>query len=348
MTTITYQYRIKDSSIKDVLIPMSSEVNFVWNFCNDVIRKRWKESRFFTYESTLNLLTKGSSKELNINSQTIQATFQELLKQVKKRKLVRFRSRKRRLGWLPFNGQTFKFLGNYSTYNGHKIRYWFHRPLPQGAVVKTGSFSEDSLGHWFLNLVVTFPEYLEPTLTGEVGIDLGIKTIAALSTGEKFERGNISKLLENRLAKAQRKKLKRQEKKIHLKIKNKRKDWNHKLSFEIAEKYRRVFVGDVKPTDILTDFSKINRAVYDASWFELKTLLSYKVLRRQGVFKEVPEQKSNEICSFCLKERETKLTLDIREWICSSCNTLLDRDINAAKNHLRFGSETPILGCSAL
>jgi len=42
----------------------------------------------------------------------------------------------------------------------------------------------------------------------------------------------------------------------------------------------------------------------------LKQLLSYKVLRRQGVFLEVPEQKSNEICSHCLKERETKLTLD--------------------------------------
>ena len=35
-TTITYQYRIKDSSIKNVLIPMSGTVNFVWNFCNDV------------------------------------------------------------------------------------------------------------------------------------------------------------------------------------------------------------------------------------------------------------------------------------------------------------------------
>ena len=54
---------------------------------------------------------------------------------------------------------------------------------------------------------------------------------------------------------------------------------------------------------------------------------------------EVSEYKSNEICSRCLKEREQKLTLDIREWVCSNCNTLLDRDINAAINILRFGSE---------
>ena len=138
-TTITYQYRI---CIREVLIPLSSEVNFVWNFCNDIVRRRDKESRFFTNESDLNELTKGSSKLLNINSQSIQAIYQELLKQIKKRKLVRFRTRKKKLGWIPFKGQTFKFLGNYSTYNGYK--YWYHRPLPKDAVVKTGSISEDS------------------------------------------------------------------------------------------------------------------------------------------------------------------------------------------------------------
>ena len=95
-----YQYRIKDKSIREVLIPLSSEVNFVWNFCNDVARRRHKESRFFTNESDLNELTKGSSKLLNINSQSIQATCQELLKQIKKRKVVRFRTRKKKLGWI--------------------------------------------------------------------------------------------------------------------------------------------------------------------------------------------------------------------------------------------------------
>jgi len=108
-TTITYQYRIKDSSVKKVLIPMSSEVNFVWNFSNDVIKRRWKESRFYTDEKILGYLTKGSSKDLLINAQTIQATYQELLNQVKKRKKVRFRSRRRKLGWIPFKGQSFNF-----------------------------------------------------------------------------------------------------------------------------------------------------------------------------------------------------------------------------------------------
>ena len=42
MTTITYQYIIKVKSIREVLIPLSSEVNFLWNFCNEIVRRRYK------------------------------------------------------------------------------------------------------------------------------------------------------------------------------------------------------------------------------------------------------------------------------------------------------------------
>jgi len=154
-----------------------------------------------------------------------------------------------------------------------KLRYWYHRPLPEGAVVKSGSLAEDSLGRWYLNLVVSFPEYLSPSPEeAEVGIDLGLKSKATLSTGEKIVQENFSKTLEVKLAKAQRRKNKRQVKKIHLKIKNKRKDFNHKKSHALAERFRRIYVGDTAPTAILTEVKKINRAVYDASWYAFKTL----------------------------------------------------------------------------
>jgi transposase len=342
-TTVTYQYRIKDSSIKKTLIQMSSEVNFVWNFNNNIIRKRWKESRLYTDLPFLNPLNKGASKELSINSQTIQAVYQELLKKVKQhKKPIRFRSRKKKLGWVPFNGQTFKFLGNYSTYNGYKIRYWYHRPLPEGAVVKTGSFSEDALGRWYLNLVVTFPEYLEPALNESVGIDLGIKTTLTCSDGVKFERPSFTTKNAEALAKAQKYRKKQKVKRIHAKIKNQRKDWNHKTTFSLASTFRNVFVGNTPSEKILTEINNINKAVYDASWYEVKTLLSYKVLRRQGVFQEVSELYSTETCSVCLVKSGPSgvRSLKIREWTCSVCNSVHDRDINAALNHLRLGHES--------
>ena len=344
MTTTTYQYRIKDSSIRDVLIPMSSAVNYIWNFCNDIVRRRWQESRFYTSESTLHELTKGASKLFNLNSQTIQAIYEELLKQVKKRKRVRFRSAKWKRKWIPFKGQTFKFCGNYSTYNGYKIRYWYHRPLPAGAVVKTGSICEDAEGKWFLNLVVSFPEYLFPAPDLGVGIDLGIKTTLATSDGQLLERPNFFTASEAALAKAQRHRKKRKVRKLHTKIRNQRKDWNHKRTFELAESYRHIFVGDATSTSILTEINNINKAVYDASWYMLKTLLSYKVSRRQGVYLEVSESQiaSTETCSSCLgKTGPSGVTsLRIREWVCCACGAKHHRDINAAVNHLRFGHET--------
>ena len=342
-TTITYQYRIKDSSVKPILTKMSSNINFVWNHCNEIVRKNWKESRLYTNKSILNTITKGTSKEdeIVINSQSVQATYEELLKRTKThKKQIRFRSRKTKLGWVPFKGQTFKFLGNYSTYNGFKIRYWYHRPLPEAAVIKCGSFSENSLGQWFLNLVVTFPEYLKPSKEGSVEIDLGIISKATLSTGEKLKQENFSKSLETKLAKAQRRKKKRQIAKVHLKIKNKRKDWNHKATYKLAKTFKTIFVGDTKSEAILTDINKINRAVYDTSWFIFKTLLAYKVLRRQGCYREVSETLTNNTCSNCNAVSAKEFSLKIREWVCDCCNSLLDRDINAAKNILRFGSES--------
>ena len=91
------RYRIKDSSKEKELSKLSSQVNFVWNTCNDLIRKNWKESRKYTQKSDINKLVKGASGELDLNQQTIQAIGYELLLRVKKvGKQIRFRSRSRR------------------------------------------------------------------------------------------------------------------------------------------------------------------------------------------------------------------------------------------------------------
>ena len=339
---LTYQYRIKDSTTKKILIKLASNVNFIWNVSLSIVKQRWNESRLYTDEKLLNAVTKGSSKEdeIFINAQTVQAIYEEVIKKTKQfKKSPRFRSRKIRLGWIPFKGQTFKIIGNYAIYNGFRLKLWKHRQFPEGSVVKSGSFSEDSQGRWYVNIVISFPEYLEKAEDKSVGIDLGIKTTLSLATEERFNHDNFSKELEVKLAKAQRRKNKRQVTKIHAKIKNKRKDWNHKTSYILAENFRNIFVGDTTPTAILADFAKINRSIYDASWFQIKTFLAYKVLRRRGCYLEVPEKDSTLTCSSCLKKLES-LELKIREWTCPHCNSRHDRDFNAAKNHLRLGSET--------
>ena len=342
---LTYRYRLKDGGSKvNRLRAMSSHVNLVWNLSNEYIRKRWKESRFYTTKSHLHEITKGSSKEILINSQTIQATAYEVLLRVQKtKKKVRFRSRKKNLGFIPFNGQTFKLYKGYLNYNGFNINYWNHRDFPEGSVIKTGSFSEDSEGKWYVNLNIEISDssyYLEQAPDHAIGIDPGIKSVLTTSDGIKYERENLTKKYAPKLAKAQRQHKKKQITKIHAKIKNIRKDFNHKVSFEIAKANRTIFYGNI--SSIKLSKTRMAKGILDNGIGSIYNFLEYKVNRRQGNLYKISEKFSTITCSVCCSRSGPKglSGLKIREWICPICGSKHDRDINSAKNILRFGHET--------
>jgi putative transposase len=342
---LSFRYRLKDGGKRDTLKHLAGQCNFVWNFTNEIIRRRWKESRFYTSRSDLNPLLKGSSKDLEINSQTIQAIAYECLLRVQKsKKQVRFRTGKKNLGWVPFNGQTVKFHGGYIDYNGFRFRLWHHRKIPEGFQIKTGSFSEDARGRWYVNLTCELPDehwFQSPSPIGtELGLDPGMKTVLTTSEGSKLERENLTKAYAVKLAKAQQHRKKKQIKALHAKIKNSRLDWNHKRSFELAKHYQTIFIGDASPGSL--GKTKMAKGVYDAGWYQIKTFLSYKSLRRGGRMLEVNERNSTVTCSSCLEKTGPSGLggLGIREWTCRGCGAIHDRDVNAAKNILRVGRYT--------
>jgi len=83
---LTYNFRVKDASTKNLLKRMASDTNFVWNFSNNIVKDNWQKSRKYTSKYDLNPLLKGSSKYLNINSQTIQAVAHECVLRTQKAK----------------------------------------------------------------------------------------------------------------------------------------------------------------------------------------------------------------------------------------------------------------------
>jgi putative transposase len=345
---LTYKFRLKDGTKRKELKTLAGNVNFVWNFSNEIIRRRWKESRFYTSRNDLHVLTKGSSKLLEINSQTIQAVAYECLLRVQKaKKSIRFRTGKKNLGWVPFNGQTVKFHSGYIDYNGHRFRLWQHRQIPEGYQIKTGSFSEDSRGRWYVNLTCEISDenwFQEPAAFGsEIGIDPGMKTVMTTSDGHAHSRNNITRQYAEKLAKAQRHRKKRQTKKINAKIKNSRHDWNHKHSFELAKQYQTIFFGNASSGRLAK--SRMAKGIYDAGWHQIKTFLSYKTLRRGGRLLEINERNSTVTCSVCLQKTGPRglSGLGIRDWSCP-CGAVHDRDVNAATNILRLGRETLSLG----
>jgi putative transposase len=328
----TFKYRIKDSVVSKHLNKMSGSVNFLWNYCNDLSEKEWKKSRKFISEYDLLGLTKGSSKELNLNSQTIQMVVEEFCKkryQFKKIKL-NWRSflKKKTLGWIPFSYQSIKLEKDTAKYLKLKIKYWKSRGL-EGQFV-SGCFVQDSESKWYICLVCRTPKVEFSKLGKIVGIDLGLREQIVCSDETKYIRENLTKEYAEKLAKVQRAKRKKQVTKIYAKIKNVRKDFAHKTSKKIADKFAIIKVGNVSSSKLIK--TKFAKSVLDAGWGQFKTLLEYKVRRQGGVFLKVNEMWSTVTCSGCFKRTGPSglSALGVRDWICENCNAVHDRNVNSA------------------
>ena len=80
----------------------------------------------------------------------------------------------------------------------------------------------------------------------------------------------------------------------------------------------------------------------------LETQLKYKAIARSGVFEEVNEAYSTQVCSCCRAKPDSspkgRTGLGIRHWICSECGAEHDRDINAALNILAAGGHPRLDG----
>lgn len=330
------------------MVCWASAVNFVWNYCNEASYYTVKNRSKWLSDYELNKLTSGISKELNIHSQTIQQICKEYVQkriQFKKNKLSWRKSigSRKSLGWIPCSSQTLRFNHDLVQYNGIKFKFWKSRPHPW--TIKSASFNEDSRGRWYVNLVCEVEETSQGGIQ-EIGIDLGIKTQATLSDGRKFERENITKKYANKLAIAQRAGRKKQTKNIHAKIANIRKDWNHKTANAILKDAAFVVVGNVSSSKLAK--THLAKSVLDSGWSQLRSFLRYKAIRLGVTVKDVNENWTSRTCNVCqtIGEHQGLSGLSVREWRCIKCGTLHDRDVNAARNILRLGHQTPIKGIS--
>jgi transposase len=340
--TTTLRYRIKDASEMNRLDGLARAVNLVWNYCNETSYHALRDHGKFLSAIDLKNLTSGSAKELGLNSVTVQAICEEYFirrTQFKKRKL-RWRTSKgsrKSLGWIPFKSNSIQMKDDRVFYLGHGYKIWLSRPI-DGRIL-SGSFSQDAQGRWYVNLACEVSKLDHQHSVEEIGIDLGLKTSAVLSDGAVIDNSADFRKLEEKLGKAQRAKKKKQVKKVHAKIKNKRRDYLHKETTKIAKKYYRVFVGDLNGKFVQ---SRNGKSSTDASIGVIRNLLKYKAMRHSGYCIEVSENSSTVTCSICHKKTGPSglSGLGIREWNCSECHVHHDRDINAARNILRFGRES--------
>jgi len=184
------------------------------------------------------------------------------------------------------------------------------------------------------------------TGTGQIGIDLGLKTTATCSDGTTLERKEYYRQHEEKLGKAQIANKRKLVKTIHAKIKNKRLDVNHKFSTKLVKNNSLIVVGDVSSSKLAK--TNMAKSVLDAGWYQLKQMLDYKSKGMQVSYVVVNEKNTTQTCSNCGDKPESRprgiAGLGIREWTCTTCSTTHDRDINASKNILALGHESLAVG----
>jgi putative transposase len=201
---------------------------------------------------------------------------------------------------------------------------------------------------WYISISVEISEPCldkaqRPKLKTPVGVDLGIKSLATLSTGESIANPNA---LETRLKKLRRasralsrkvkgsnnaKKAKRKLACLHKKIVDVRLDAIHKFTTQLSKKYDVICLEDLNVRG-MTKNKHLSRRLCDSSLGEIRRQLEYKTQEKGGRVLFVPTfYPSSKICSQCLEKNEG-LTLADRMWTCSACGKSHDRDINAAVN----------------
>ena len=230
------------------------EANQVWNYCNAT---SFKAARPYAgmprWLSGFDLckLSAGASKYFgHIGADTIQRIATEYASrraQVRKAKL-RWRvssGSRRSLGWIPFKAASIRRHNRYLRFCGKMVRIFESQRFAGIVKWRSGCFSQDTVGDWYLCLAVAIPDQSPAPTLPEVGIDLGLKDTAVTSDGERLAAGQCYRSLEAKIAQAQRRGHKRQAKRLHRKAARRRKDALHKFSHRIVGQYQTIVIGDV-------------------------------------------------------------------------------------------------------
>lgn len=165
----------------------------------------------------------------------------------------------------------------------------------------------------------TKADSVEPVrFENSVGIDLGIKTFATLSNGQKI---NLPKLSKN-TSKAARQ----------------RRDFLHKLSTRLVDNqdWRTLVVEDMRVSGMVSSITNINRATFSQGWRMFIEMLRYKCEEKGKNFVTISCFEAASRMCVCGKKK-AELTPTERSWSCS-CGLTHDRDVLAAKNIRKFGT----------
>jgi IS605 OrfB family transposase len=247
-----------------------------------------------------------------------------------------------------------------------EIKVRLHRKIE--GQIKTVTIKRE-VDHWFVvfSCEVGDPAPL-PVSYEEVGIDVGVTHLATLSNGEMIEHPRYYRRARKTLEKRQhalsrkkkgshrRERAKKLIGKAHRRIANQRRDFHHKQSRALVNRYQVIVFEDVQIANLVkrprvkqdeetgqslpngaAAKGGLNQSILDASWGMFVAMCSSKAAGAGRTLLKVSPHYTSQVCSSCGAVR--KKTLEER-WHSCECGAEMDRDVNAAVNILALGKKT--------
>ncbi|WP_374106233.1 RNA-guided endonuclease InsQ/TnpB family protein [Streptomyces sp. BV286] len=343
-------------------------VRKVYNLALDARTQAWTRQERVNYNQTSAMLTAWKkTEELAYLSEVSSVPLQQALRHLqvaftnffgKRAKYPHFKSKKKSRKSAEYTTSGFRFREGRLTLAkmAGPLDIVWSRPLPEGVTPSTVTVSQDAAGRWFVSLLIEDPAIQAlPATTTAVGIDLGITSLATLSTGEKITNPKHERKDRARLARAQRElsrkargdganraRARRTVARVHARIADRRRDFLHKLTTRLVRENQTVVIEDLTVRNMVRNHP-LARAISDAAWSDMRMMLEYKTAWYGRELVVVDRFfPSSKLCGACGTLR-SKLPLNVRTWMCE-CGAVHDRDVNAAKNILAAGLAVSVCG----
>ncbi len=211
---------------------------------------------------------------------------------------------------------------------------------------------------WFVSITVDTADLPQRPAEhdGVVGVDLGVLTLATLSTGERIagrkalkrDLRRLRRLSQSlsRKQKGSRNRAKARTKlaRLHARIANIRQDSLHQLTSDVTRRFDIIGIEDLNVRGMVRN-RHLALSIADMGFGEFRRQLKYKAARRgAAVVTAHPFFPSSKLCSACGAVQE-EMPLSVRSWTCPACHTTHDRDLNAATNLARYAVSSTVSAC---
>jgi putative transposase len=236
--------------------------------------------------------------------------------------------------------------------NVGEMHMCFHRSLPEGATIKHAVIKQ-VLERWYICLMLELPD---PVVTrfsvgNQVGMDVGLKSLAALSTGElianpRWLRNSLAKL--RRLSRHASRQVKgsylqrdtyQQIARLHEQVVNQRVDYLHKVSHRLVAENDLIAIENLS-LGFMNRNSHLSLSSHEAGFGLFRQMLEYKAESAGIQVIAVKPSNTTQACSGCGSIVQKDLSVRVHE--CPHCGLVLDRDVNAARNILILALQSPL------